>query len=217
MSTTIMVQTLFRTTCGAGMLGPRNVQKGAGSLALPLMDESVETMCTGSSCLPWAHPTSRGPSWRFSGFSRLPNTGKRQECEIRGLPWGRWVTGGQRLKLSGFDQVSTAPFQLLYSRWRWSCSLEGFGTWPRSRERRILDPCGRDPRQKNEKRPALQAGALALRERIGVKFLYCRYLATYFATRSSNPLAMPCSAQPGFNREPSTWKVLCPNEASSGI
>jgi hypothetical protein len=73
------------------------------------------------------------------------------------------------------------------------------------------------PTTEEQKRPALQAGALALRERIGVKFLYCRYLATYFATRSSNPLAMPCSAQPGFNREPSTWKVLCPNEASSGI
>jgi hypothetical protein len=96
-------------------------------------------------------------------------------------------------KPSGFDQVSTAPFQLLYSRWRWSCSLEGFGTWPSSRERRILGPYGRDPRQKNRNAPLYKLGPS--RYVNGSVSSFCTAVTWPRTSRPVHPIHWQCPAR----------------------
>ena len=45
-----------------------------------------------------------------------------------------------------------------------------------------------------------------------------RYFAFWVAViRSSKPLTMADSAQPGFKRDPNTWKVCAPNAVSLGM
>ncbi len=49
------------------------------------------------------------------------------------------------------------------------------------------------------------------------EMLVCYFAFWVAVIRSSKPLTMAVSAQPGFKRDPSTWKVCAPNAVSLGM